>query len=135
MAEGDPQPALIDLTTVFNNTSVLLYSAESSNTDLITVNIVDDRYLEITYLNQFAGQDRTPAVITVTSSITPLVGETLSDSDQFTVTINLPPAAAASMLDEQLLTALAINQQQQRDDNKRRPRRRTRKRRGIGRPL
>ena len=44
LSEGDPQPELIDLTTVFNNTSVLLYSAESSNTDLITVNIVDDRY-------------------------------------------------------------------------------------------
>jgi dockerin type I repeat protein len=118
VTEGDPQPELIDLRSVFNSTTVLVYSATSSNPELVAVDIVGERYLQITYHNFMPGQDRTPAVINVTASVTPSVGDVITESDQFSVTVNLPEASAASQLDRRLLAALAIDlQAKERDDD------------------
>ena len=85
--DGDTQPDLIDLTTVFSDIdSDLTFSAVSSNPDLVTVQIVDGTKLQVTYLDYAIDQDRTPAVITITATEIDS-DETLSVDDTFTVTV------------------------------------------------
>ena len=86
--DGDPQPALIDLTTVFSdaNGHTLSFTASSSNPDLVTVTIVDGTKLQVTYVDYAPNQDRTPADITVTATETNS-GESLTAQNTFTVTV------------------------------------------------
>ena len=88
LSDGDPQPALIDLTTVFSdpNSHNLSFTAVSSNTEIVNVQIVDGTKLQITYTDYNPAQDRTPAEITVTATETDS-GESLTAQDVFTVTV------------------------------------------------
>ena len=64
----------------------LTYTATSSNTELVTVQIVDGNKLQITYANYASNQDRTPAEIIVTATETGATAGTVSDT--FTVTVD-----------------------------------------------
>ncbi|MGD9127842.1 MAG: hypothetical protein PVH19_10745, partial [Planctomycetia bacterium] len=88
LADGDAQPSNIDLTNVFSDIDGhnLEFTASSSNTELVNVQIVNGTELQVTYVGYSANQDRTPAVITVTATETDS-GEALSVDDEFTVTV------------------------------------------------
>ncbi len=100
LVEGDQQPALIDLKAIFESTSELIYSVESSNPELVMAEVIDGRWLQLTYLPYSEGQDRTPAVITVTGGVS-LMGGPVSASDQFTVNVELPVTVPLSMVASQ----------------------------------
>ncbi len=112
LSEGDPQPEPIDLYEVFNlnaslyyddqldSSLVLNYSVESSNPELVMAEVIDGRWLQLTYLPYSEGQDRTPAVITVTGGVS-LMGGPVSASDQFTVNVELPVTVPLSMVASQ----------------------------------
>lgn len=89
LENGDDQPALIDLTSVFSDVDGhnLSFTAASSNSELVQVDIVNGTQLQVTYLAYTTGQDRTPATIIVTATESDS-GESLSVSDSFTVTVN-----------------------------------------------
>ncbi|MBN2022703.1 MAG: tandem-95 repeat protein [Pirellulales bacterium] len=89
LADGDSQPELIDLRTVFNDVEGddLIFSAASSNTDLATVEIVGGTHLRVTYLAYAEGQDHTPATITVTA--TEDTPAQLQATDSFTVAVSV----------------------------------------------
>ena len=88
LADGDDQPALIDLTTVFSDfdNHTLEFTATSSNTELVTVQIVNGTQLQVNYVNYTANQDRTPADITVTATEVG-IDDPQSIGDEFTVTV------------------------------------------------
>ncbi len=118
LVEGDQQPALIDLKAIFESTSELIYSVESSNPELVMAEVIDGRWLQLTYLPYSEGQDRTPAVISVTGGVTLFDGP-ISATDHFTVTVGLPsialmrtPTMSDVMIDDGLLTNLALNLQE-----------------------
>ncbi|MCX7428283.1 MAG: Ig-like domain-containing protein [Planctomycetia bacterium] len=83
-----PQPGLINLNTVFDAPDgvSLSFVATSSNQELVHVSIVGGNQLQVTYVTYTTGQDRTPAVVTVTATDnTPQANHV---SDQFNVTVN-----------------------------------------------
>jgi predicted outer membrane repeat protein len=122
LVEGESQPDLIDLDTVFDSDQILVYSVESSNPELVAVELINGHYLQVSYLPETPGQDRTPAKVSVSISCEALPG--ISATSQFDVvvvqlssssTASSEPMTGASLLDGQMLTALAIDQQQSDD--------------------
>ena len=118
LIEGEPQPDLIDLDTVFDSNQILVYSVESSNPQLVSAELIDGHYLQISYLPETPGQDRTPAKVSVNVSCEALPG--ISATSQFDVvlvqqssssTASSEPMVGASSLDGRMLTALAVDQQ------------------------
>ena len=85
---SSPQPDVIDLTTIFSVSAgmTVTYAATSSNEQLVQVAVVNGTELQVTYVTYDTGQDRTPAVITVTA--TDVAAPTTQASDQFTVTVS-----------------------------------------------
>jgi hypothetical protein len=89
--DGDPQHAAIDLTQYFSDPDgdALTFSAESDNEALVTVRVVGNNLLT-TYQPYLAGQDRTPANITVTAtSVDGQIGDTFTFTVQPTITAEM----------------------------------------------
>ncbi len=85
--DGDSQPGLIDLYSVFgmsygDTRTQLRFTVESSDTSLVTADLLYDEYLNLTYLSGASGQ----ATIKVTASII-LWDSTLTLEDEFTFTL------------------------------------------------
>jgi VCBS repeat-containing protein len=87
LTDGDTQIYTYDLSTVFSDDGALQYSVTSSNTDLVTAQILPGTStLQVTYEDYASGQDRTPADIVVTA--TEVGGMARSVQDSFTVTVD-----------------------------------------------
>ena len=82
--DTETQPITYDLATVFSDDGPLTYTATSSNSNLVQVN-VSGSTLSITYATYESGMDRTPATITVTATEVGGAGHWVSE--QFDVTV------------------------------------------------